>query len=174
MVTLWLASVVLALTVARNLPLVPATVVSVQTACGQPLPTMILALGWAVPFTVIFAPRVSPSSAVAGMTSPLVGEVMCGCARVGTVGSGASAVGLSPEPQPSTARHAIVTSRRRMRALRTVALADDPVRPQPLEDQVGGDPRAGDVEMDAVALADDAAVDGGAEHAAGREHRDQV
>src|SRR3954466_11033116 len=121
MVTPWLASVVLALTAARNFPFVSATVVWVQTACGQPLPTITLALGSTVPLTVIFAPRVSPSSAVAGITSPLAGEVMCGCARVAAVGSGASAVGLSEEPQPTAARQAIVTNRRRMRGLRTVA-----------------------------------------------------
>src|SRR4051812_36471003 len=121
MVTAWLLSVVLALTAARNLPSVSATVVCVQTACGQPLPMITLALGCAVPLTVIFPPRVSPSSAVAGITSPFAGEVMCGWTRVGAVGSGASAVGFSLEPQPTAAKHAIVTNRRRIRGLRTVA-----------------------------------------------------
>src|SRR3954447_24140647 len=121
MVTPWLASVVLALTAARNFPSGSATVVCVQTACGQPLPTITLALGSAVPLTVIFAPRVSPSSAVAGITSPLAGEVMWGWARVVTVGSGASAVGFFDEPQPTAARQAIVANRRCMRGLRTVA-----------------------------------------------------
>src|SRR3954454_3201362 len=146
---------VLAVTLAVKAPFESVMTVFPHPASWQPVATASFVSGSAVPATAMLTPRVSPSSAVAGMVTPFAGLVMWGCANVRALAAGVALVFSSCEPHPASSAATRVTATTRRRRLREEGAL------QRSDDMLSGKARSSVVEVYAVGLAHDrvAAVD---------------